>query len=66
MRHKQRHGHTNLSVAACGFYISESHPFLGASPDSTVYDPSTPDTPFGFLEIKCPILIAMLPQLKYH
>lgn len=35
-------------------YISKTHPFLGASPDSTVYDPSTPDEPFGFLEIKCP------------
>lgn len=54
IRHQQSHGHTNLTVSPCGFYISKTHPFLGASPDSTVYDPSTPEEPFGFVEIKCP------------
>ena len=54
VRHQQSHGHSNLSVAACGFYISKSHPYLGASPDGAIYDPSTPAAPFGFLEIKCP------------
>jgi hypothetical protein len=41
-------------VAPCGFFISKSHPFLGASPDGAVYDPSSLNQPFGFLEIKCP------------
>ena len=43
-----------MVVAPCGFFISKSHPFLGASPDGAVYDPSSLNQPFGFLEIKCP------------
>ncbi len=33
--------------------ISEEHPFLGASPDAAVYDPSHIE-PFGLAEVKCP------------
>jgi len=47
------HGHKELSVVSCGFHISQSHPYLGASPDVAVYDPSNVQRPFGFLEIKC-------------
>ena len=31
------------SVAVQDFFISEDHPFLGASPDAMVLDPSVPD-----------------------
>ena len=36
-----------------GFVISEDRPFLRASPDAAVYDPSMPDV-FGLAEVKCP------------
>lgn len=48
------HGHGDLAVSPSGFIVSSSHPFLGASPDGAVYDPSNCQEPFGFLEIKCP------------
>ena len=32
----------------------ESHPYIGASPDGDVYDPSSEGQEYGFLEIKCP------------
>ena len=44
-------GHTNV-VKDCGFIISLSKKWLGASPDSQVHDP-TSDIPNGLLEIKC-------------
>ena len=47
-------GLDNLTVGPCGFFISESHSFLGATPDGTVYDPSDMQQPFGFIEVKCP------------
>ena len=34
--------------------ISESYPFLSATPDGSVYDPSCREQPYGFLEVKCP------------
>ena len=46
-------GHFNLMVTQSGFLINKKYPFLGASPDGAVYDPSS-DQPFGFLEVKCP------------
>ena len=48
------YGHIELSVVPCGFRISQSHPYLGASPDGAVYDQSNVGQPFGFLEVKCP------------
>ena len=48
------HGHFNLMVTQSGFFINKKYPFLGASPDGSVYDPSS-DQHFGFLEVKCPI-----------
>ena len=56
LRHQQGQGHPNLTVAPCGFYVYKSHPYLGASPDGAVYDPSQPSAPFGFLEVKCPYM----------
>lgn len=51
---QHKHGLDALTVGPCGFLISESHPYLGATPDGTVYDPSNIGQPFGFLEVKCP------------
>ena len=48
------HGHLDLVVTPSGFIISEAQPFLGASPDGSVYDHSNHSQPLGFLEIKCP------------
>ena len=44
--HQNTHG-------ASGF-INSAYPFLGASPDGAVHDPSNTQQPFGFLEVKCP------------
>ena len=54
IQHQLTCGKDRLVVAPTGFFISKSHPFLSASPDSAVYDPSSPNQPFSFLEIKCP------------
>ena len=52
--YQQSHGHSCLAVSPSGFFVSPEHPFLGATPDGAVYDPSDIANPFGFLEIKCP------------
>ena len=52
--HQKMNGHPDLMVSPCGFHISESYPYLGATPDGAVYDPSNSAQPFGFLEVKCP------------
>ena len=54
IQHQLTCGRDGLIVAPAGFFISKSQPFLGASPDGAVYDPSSANEPFGFLEIKCP------------
>ena len=46
-------GHQRITVCPVGFLMCQDHPFLGASPDGTIYDPTHPD-PYGFLEVKCP------------
>ena len=46
-------GHEGLITAQSGFVSCESHPFVGASPDANVYDPSNAE-PFGVAEVKCP------------
>ena len=45
------YGHTGLTVTLCGFHVSKSHPFLGASSDGAVYDPSNTVQPFGFWKL---------------
>ena len=52
--YQNTHGQQGLTVSSSGFLISLSHPFLGASPDGAVYDPTDHQHPFGFLEVKCP------------
>jgi len=49
LRHEQ--GHSNLVVNNCGFFISKSDGFLGASPDGLVNDPSVQDAK-GLAEVK--------------
>ena len=51
-QHEQ--GTNELTVGPSGFLICESHPFLGANPDDTVYDPSNLQQPFGFLKLQYP------------
>ena len=52
--HQHSCGANELTVGPCGFIVCEQYPFLGATPDGTVYDPTDPEHPFGFLEVKCP------------
>ena len=46
-------GHSSLYYSKSGFVISEDYPFLGASPDAVVHDPSS-DIEFGLAEVKFP------------
>lgn len=46
-------GHSDITVCRAGFVVCESHPFLGASPDGYVHDPSRKEQ-YGLFEIKCP------------
>lgn len=54
--HCLSNGHIDLIVCPCGFFVSPKYPFLGATPDGAVYDPSSTREPYGFLEVKCPYL----------
>lgn len=53
VQHQHSNGHDGLYACSSGFVISEDHPFLGASPDAAVHDPTEADQ-FGVVEIKCP------------
>ena len=44
-------GHKSIEVDRCGFFVSSTHGFLGASPDALVSDPSETDSK-GLLEVK--------------
>ena len=48
----QEYGHFNLKVTKSGLVINPNYVFLGASPDSVVFDPVSSDLN-GLLEIKC-------------
>ena len=63
-KYQHSQGHTSLTVTPCGFHVSKSHPFLGASPDGTVYDLSNTEQPFDFLEIKCPFLVRNVTPME--
>ena len=54
VNYQHQNGHPELTVCSVGFLISCSHPFLGASPDGGVYDPSSVSELYGFVKIKCP------------
>lgn len=44
-------GNKTLVVTNSGLWVSPHYPFLGASPDGSVYDYSEP-IPFGVVEVK--------------
>ena len=43
---------SEIVISKSGLWISPEHPFLGASPDAAICDP-TEKEPYGFVEIKC-------------
>ena len=45
-------GKSELSVCLMGFTICHQYPFLGATPDGGIYDPTEVEHPFGLLEVK--------------
>ena len=38
--YQQNHGHPDLVVSSCEFFINTEFPFLGAMTDSSVNDPN--------------------------
>ena len=52
VKHQKRNGHDYLLASPSGLIVSQTHPYLGATPDACVHDPSVQDEPFGFAEIK--------------
>ena len=58
-RYQHSAGHSHLFSCRSGFIVSDDYPFLGASPDTVVYDPDTED-PFGLAEIKCPYSVRFI------
>ena len=52
--YQHSHGHTDLMVSSSGVIINPEYYYLGASPDGSVYDPTTKEQSFGYLEVKCP------------
>ena len=51
--YQHQNGHPGLTACSIGFHTSRAYPFLGATPDGGVYDPSSGEL-YGFVEIKCP------------
>ena len=53
IEHQLSTGHDGLIAVKAGFVVCEEFPFLGASPDGYVHDPTAVDQ-YGLVEIKCP------------
>ena len=53
-----------MVVCSCGFFSNTDFPFLGATSDGSVYDPSEPEQPFGYLEVKCPYSVRDLTPVE--
>ena len=62
--YQHSHGHQDLMVTPSGVIINPAHPFLGASPDGAVYDPSNHKEPYGYLEVKCPFSVKSLTPVQ--
>ncbi|KAH7944973.1 hypothetical protein HPB49_003781 [Dermacentor silvarum] len=43
----------DVQLQCTGLFVNPEYPWLGASPDAIVYDPSE-DPPWGCVEVKCP------------
>ena len=54
LAHQHQQMKSGVTVQCTGFIISQTYPYLGASPDGSVYDPHDVSHPYGYLEIKCP------------
>ena len=52
--HQKENGHANLQTHKSGLVISVTNPWLAASPDERVHDPSTASSPWGIAEYKNP------------
>ena len=52
-KQKKLRENSEIVVGKSRLWISPKHPFLGASPDAAIYDP-TEKEPYGFAEIKSP------------
>ena len=52
--YQQSHGYPESATSASGYIINPAYPFLGASPDGAVYDPSNVQQSFGSVKVKCP------------
>ena len=48
IQYQRSNGKDGMVVAPCGFFISKSHPFFGASPDGAVYNSSSSNQFFFF------------------
>ena len=53
VKHQLNNGHQDLYATSSGVIISRMNPFLAASPDTNIYDPSNTSEPLGYAEIKC-------------
>ena len=62
--YQHSNGHPNLFVSPSGFHIHPAYPYLGASPDGSVYDPSDSQQPFSFLEVKCPYSVRHMSPIE--
>lgn len=52
--YQKQNGHVNLQTHKSGLVISVTNPWLAASPDEKVHDPSTAASPWGIAEYKNP------------
>ncbi len=55
--HQKKNGHRQLTINKCGLSISISNPWLAASPDGVVSDPSNPSQALGLVEVKNPFSV---------
>ncbi|KAG0435364.1 hypothetical protein HPB47_018531, partial [Ixodes persulcatus] len=56
----RRLGH-DIQVSCCGLFVDPASPWLGASPDRVVFDP-TEAVPHGVVEVKCPYTMWLAPS----
>ena len=52
--YQQQNGHPDLKVDICGLCVSTANPWLAASPDGFILDPSESEHSLGLLEMKNP------------
>ena len=54
LTHQRCMGHPGLTVDRAGLFVSPTNPWIAASPDGLVQDPTNPSHPQGLVEIKNP------------